>query len=109
MRKTVSVAVLLACLSLAVAQQQTTKEDKKKADEAPAPIVVKTSLPRGWKSLGLSDKQKQQVLTTRARFAVRRKTLEEQIKALKDEEMTALEKLLTDAQRQRLKELRAKE
>jgi hypothetical protein len=34
--------------------------------------------------------------------------LQEQLKALKDEEMIALEKLLTDAQKQRLKELKTK-
>ncbi len=109
MRKTVSVAVLLACLSLAVAQDKTIKEDKKKPDEpAPTPVIVKSQLPRGWKALGLTDKQKKEVLTTRAKFAARRQALEEQIKALKAEEMEALTKLLTEAQRSRLKELQTK-
>jgi hypothetical protein len=63
-------------------------------------VIVKTQLPQGWKALGLTDKQKKEILTTRARFAARREALQEQLKALKDEEMTALEKLLTDSQKQ---------
>jgi hypothetical protein len=106
MNKFAAAVVLLACLSLAVAQEKTTrKEDAKKPDE-PAPVIVKGQLPRGWKALGLTDEQKKKVLTTRAKFAAKRQALEEQIKALKAEEMTALEKLLTDAQKQRLTELK---
>jgi hypothetical protein len=108
MRKLGVLTVLLALPLLAVGQEKTTKQYTKKADEAPAPVIVRSQLPKGWKALGLTDKQKKEVLTTRARFVVKRKALEEQIKALKDEEMTALEKLLTDAQRSRLKELQTK-
>ncbi|HEY7313419.1 MAG TPA: hypothetical protein VH643_28980 [Gemmataceae bacterium] len=106
MKKFASAAVLLACLSLAVAQEKSTKEDKKKPDETPAPVFVKGQLPRGWKALGLTDEQKKKVFTTKAKYAVKRQKLEEQLKALKDEETKELEKVLTDAQKQRLSELK---
>ena len=54
----------------------------------------------------MTDTQKKEVLTTRAKYAVKRQKLEEQLKALKAEEMESLEKILTDAQKQRLKELK---
>jgi hypothetical protein len=101
--KSAALAVVLALTATIAAQEKTTKKDDKKAAE-PAIVIVKSQLPRGWKSLGLTAKQKTDVLTTRAKFAAKRQALEEQIKTLKAEEMTACEKLLTDAQRDRLKE-----
>jgi hypothetical protein len=97
-RGLVAVVGIVAC-SLALGQSKDTKK------EEPAVVAVRASLPKGWKALGLTDKQKQDVLKTRAQYTAKRQALEEQIKALKTEEMTALEKLLTDAQKQRLKEL----
>ena len=94
----VVVAGALVC-SLALGQS---KDSKK---EEPTVVAVRATLPRGWKGLGLTDKQKQEILKTRAQYAAKRHALEEQIKALKTEEMTVLEKHLTDAQKQRLKEL----
>lgn len=103
MRKIAATVILCVatCLPLAIAQDKTIKEDKKPAE--PAIVIVKSQLPRGWKSLGLTDKQKKEVLTTRAKYAARRQALEEQIRSLKVEEMSACEKLLTDAQRSQLK------
>src|SRR5690242_10290114 len=100
------------CLSLALASlvgiaalaapQSPKQEDKKKEDAAP--VIVRAQLPRGWKALGLTDKQKKDVLTTRAKYSAKRQALLEQIQKLKDEEMQECEKLLTASQKQRLKE-----
>ncbi|HWG41526.1 MAG TPA: hypothetical protein VN688_01985 [Gemmataceae bacterium] len=106
MRKSLSLAVLLAVVSMTAHAQDKTasgKPEPKKADE-PAVVIVKSQLPRGWKALGLSAKQRTEILSTRAKYAAKRQALEEQIKALKVEEMTACEKVLTDAQRNLLKE-----
>ena len=97
-----ALAALVGLTALA-APQSPKQEDKKKKDE-PAPIIVRVQLPRGWKALGLSDKQKKDVLTTRAKYAAKRQALEEQIKKLKDEEMQECEKILTEGQKKLLKE-----
>ncbi|HEY7426591.1 MAG TPA: hypothetical protein VH682_20315 [Gemmataceae bacterium] len=104
--RTVLAIVLLTLPLLAVAQDKSAKEDKK--PDEPAPLIVKAQLPRGWKTLGLTDKQRKEILTTRAKFAAKRQALEEQIKALKTDEMEALTKILTQGQRARLKELQSK-
>jgi hypothetical protein len=103
MRKCISLTVLLLASWTLAAQEK--KEDTKKPDD-PAPVVIKGQLPKGWKQLGLSDKQKKDVLTTRAKYAQKRAKLEEQLKALKAEEAEALEALLTTGQKERLKELK---
>jgi flagellar basal body-associated protein FliL len=106
MRKVVSLTVLLAIVSLTVAQDKAAdkKEETKKDD--PNVVIVKGQLPKGWKSLNLTEKQKTDILKTRAKYAVKRQTLEDQLKALKTEEQEALEKLLTDVQKQHLKEMK---
>jgi hypothetical protein len=106
MRRCLVMAVALLACGLALGQDKDSKKDSKK--EEPTVVAVRASLPKGWKALGLTDKQKTEVLNARAKYAAKRRALEEQIKALKAEEMTALEKLLTDAQKQRLKELEKK-
>lgn len=121
-RRLATLALLLP-LSAALAQQDTKPLEKatnnkteKKADAKPAdakkatakktddtdPIIVRTQLPRGWKSLALSDRQKKQIYATRAKYAARRQKLLEQIEQLKEEEMESLQELLTPAQRQQL-------
>jgi hypothetical protein len=109
-----ALAVLLTALSLAAAQD---KPDAKKATpdkpaaktDAPEkePVIVKASMPRYYKSLGLSDKQKKAVFKVRADYAAKLADLQRQLEALKDQEKADLENVLTDAQRARLKELRA--
>jgi negative regulator of sigma E activity len=66
---------------------------------------LKGFLPFGWKQLGLSDAQKQAVYAKQAEYTTRLEKLEEQIKALRAERDQELVKLLTDAQRARLREL----
>jgi hypothetical protein len=79
-------------------------DDKTKDKE---PIIVKASLPRYFKQLGLSDKQKKMVYKVRATYAAKIDDLQKQIDALKDQEKADLDNVLTDAQKARLKELRA--
>jgi len=75
--------------------------------ETPAPVVViRSQLPKGWKSLGLSEKQKKAIYSTRAQYAAKRQALLDQLEALKKEEEESLNKILTDAQRRQLAALK---
>ncbi len=109
-----TIALLIAGVALAADDKDTKKSGKpdsvpvasKKADEPTPTIVARAQLPRGWKSLGLTDKQKKQILSTRTQYAAKHQALLEQLEKLKTEEMESLNNLLTDAQRQRLAELK---
>jgi len=103
--KFAALSVLLTSLAVlsVTAQEKSTKDGPKKADE-PAVVIVKSQLPRNWKSLGLTDAQRKTILTTRAKYQAKRLALEERIKELKTEEQDALLKILTESQRSRLKE-----
>jgi hypothetical protein len=72
----------------------------------PTPDV---SLPPGWKQLGLTQDQAEQALKTRAAYKAKIDALRKQIEGLKKEEADELEKVLTKAQHDRLREIRAKE
>jgi WD40 repeat protein/HEAT repeat protein len=74
-------------------------DDPKQAPKAP-------DLPPFHK-LGLSDEQLKDLARVRAKYAAKVKEVEEKIRGLRDEEAAELENVLTDAQRARLKELRA--
>lgn len=100
MTKFLPFAVLMVALPLGVAAQDKTKSS---GDNAAPVVIDKPRLPQGWRALGLSDKQKKDVLTLRAKYAVKKKALLQQLKALKAEEKVELPKLLTEDQRQRLK------
>jgi hypothetical protein len=77
-------------------------EDKKTDRE---PIVVKAQLPRYFKQLGLSDKQKKTIYKIRGQYAVKIDELQQQIVALKEKEKSDVANVLTAAQKARLKEL----
>jgi hypothetical protein len=66
---------------------------------------VKGVLPANWGKLGLSDEQKQKVYKVQADYGDKIAALEKQIKDLKAQEKTEMEKVLTDAQKARLKEI----
>ena len=66
---------------------------------------LKGTLPANWGKLGLSDEQKQKVYKVQADFGDQIAKLEAQVKDLKAKEKTEMEKVLTDAQKARLKEL----
>jgi hypothetical protein len=74
-------------------------------DKKPDDPKVKGTLPPHYKQLGLSDKQLQDVYKVQASYKAKIDDLEQKIKELKAEEKTEREKILTDAQKARLKEL----
>lgn len=74
-----------------------------KADDKPT--TKNKTLPQGWSKLGLSDDQKKQVYKVRGEIRDKIEDLKQQITALEKEEKTLTSKVLTPAQRSRLKEL----
>jgi hypothetical protein len=99
----VTLALGVALAATVIGQES---RDKGKAPAEPEPIVISKQLPRGWKTLGLTEKQKKEVYKVRAAFAVKIEKLQEEMKALRLKEAADLEAILTEAQRSRLKELR---
>lgn len=77
-------------------------QDKKTDKE---PVIVKAQLPRYYRQLGLSDKQKSMIYQARAKYAPQIEKLTQQIAALKEREKTDVENVLTPAQKARLREL----
>jgi hypothetical protein len=78
--------------------------DDPKKDPAPTPVVPGT-LPTGWKKLGLTDEQAAKIKQISGGYRIKIETLEQQIKDLKKQELEEEVKLLTDAQKARLKEI----
>lgn len=62
-------------------------------------------LPDYWKKLGLSKDQIQQVYAIQREYYARIQALQEQIKKLQDEERAKLLAILTESQKQRLREI----
>ena len=69
------------------------------------PTKVKGVLPANWGKLGLTDEQKQKVYKVQNDFDAKIAALDKQIKDLKAQERGEMEKVLTDAQKARLKEI----
>jgi Spy/CpxP family protein refolding chaperone len=85
-------------------------QDKKDSDKDPAKAgepaaKAKGQLPTYWKQLSLSDDQKKKVYEVQSSFRAKLDALDKQMKDLKDQERKELEKLLTDAQKARLREI----
>src|SRR3954469_20784253 len=85
-------------------------QDKKDSDKDPAKsgepaAKAKGQLPTYWKQLGLSDDQKKKVYEVQTSFRARLEALDKQVKELRDQERKELEKVLTDAQKARLREI----
>jgi hypothetical protein len=78
-------------------------EDKKTDKE---PIIVNTRLPANFSKLGLTAKQKTEVLRIRAKYTVEIQKLNDQIAALREQQKMDEENVLTPAQKARLRELR---
>jgi hypothetical protein len=74
-------------------------------DKKPDDPKVKGTLPPHYKALGLSDDQLQKVYKVQASYKAKIDDLEQKIKDLRAEEKVEREKVLTDAQKARLKEL----
>src|SRR4051812_21357393 len=73
------------------------------------PVRVRGNLPPGFKKLGLSADQTQEVYRIRASYRSRIDELQAKIDQLRKEERLALDKVLTPAQRDRLREIRSGE
>jgi hypothetical protein len=84
-------------------------DDPKGQDKKDPDPKVKGFLPAGWKQLGLSAEQTQQVYKTQAAYKAKIDALKQQIEDLKTEEKVELDKVLTKAQRDRLREIREKD
>lgn len=69
------------------------------------PPKAKGMLPANWKKLGLTDQQKETVYRTQTRYRDLIAPHEAKIKELRKEEKAELDKILTAAQKERLKEI----
>jgi hypothetical protein len=92
-----SLALIVGALAVA--------QDKKDPPKAPEPLPVRATLPPHWKSLGLSDTQVRDAHRIRGTYAAKIDALKAQITTLHEEEKAELLKVLTDAQKARLKEI----
>jgi hypothetical protein len=99
-RRSLAVLALLMTTAIILAQEP------KKEPATPPPPRVRGILPKYFKSFGLSDQQKQDIYRVQATYGAKIDALVAQIKALHAEELMAIEKQLTDAQKARLKELK---
>jgi hypothetical protein len=99
----IRVRALLAVLVVGVVVASGSFGDDKKDDKTP--VKVKGTLPPNWAKLSLSDEQKQKVYSAQAEYRGKIGELEAKIKELKKAEREEMEKVLTDAQKARLKEL----
>jgi hypothetical protein len=97
------IRVMLAVLMVGVIVASGSFGDDKKDDKTP--VKVKGTLPANWSKLGLSDEQKQKVYAAQTEVRGKIADLEAKIKELKKHEREEIEKVLTDAQKARLKEL----
>ncbi len=68
-------------------------------------VVKSGKLPAYYSKLGLSDEQKKKMQEIQSEYLPKIQELEDQIKALRKKERTAIEEVLTDSQRARLREL----
>ena len=75
-----------------------------KSDKAPD-AKMRGQLPQNWNKLGLSDKQKQDVYKVQNEYRTKIDALKKQIEDLTGTEKKEMEKLLTPAQKERLKEI----
>jgi hypothetical protein len=93
--KSCALSIVMLLLPLMAASAQDKKD------------TPKGKLPTHWSKLGLSDEQKSRVYAAQAEFGPQIADLQKQIDALKKKEREALNGILTDAQRARLKEILA--
>jgi Spy/CpxP family protein refolding chaperone len=82
-------------------------DDKKAGDEPKdtTPPKAKGTLLPGWKNLGLSDTQTKDIYKITSKYRAKIAELEQQIRELRQQERVEAYKVLTDAQKARLKEL----
>jgi len=91
------VVVVLAAGGFLFGDDQDSKKDVKG--------VKQGALPTNYSKLGLTDDQKKKVRDIQGDYRAKIQVLEDQIKDLRKKERLAVEDVLTDAQRARLREL----
>src|SRR5262249_37304251 len=74
-------------------------------EEKDQPVKAKGTLPQNWKKLGLTDEQVQTVYRIQTKYRDQIGTFEAKIKELRKEEKGELDKVLTPAQKDRLREI----
>ncbi len=74
-------------------------------DDEKTPVRARGTLPPNWSKLGLTDEQKQKVYSIQGEYRTKIDALNAQIKALRKQEGSEMAKILTDAQRARLREI----
>jgi len=85
-------------------------DDKKTTDDKKdPPAKLRGMLPANWGKLGLTDEQKQKVYKVQKDYGEKIDKLEAEIKKIDDEMKAERYKILTDAQKARLKEILSKE
>jgi hypothetical protein len=78
--------------------------DEKDA-KSDAKVVKQGALPPNYSKLGLSDDQKKKIRQVQGEYRAKIQELEDQIKDLRKKERLAMEDVLTDTQRARLRDL----
>jgi hypothetical protein len=91
------VAVAFLSSGVLLGDDQDTKKDSK--------VVKQGGLPANYGKLGLNDEQRKKIRDIRSDYSAKIADLEEQIKDLRKKERLAMEEVLTDAQKARLREL----
>ncbi len=80
-------------------------QDKKGDDKKDPPAKFRNTMPKYWTKLGLSDEQKQRIYQVQSDVRPKIEELRAKIKELEATEKREREKVLTDGQKARLKEL----
>lgn len=91
------VAITLVASGILFGDDKDTKKDTKG--------VKQGSLPANYSKLGLTDDQKKKIRDIQGDYRAKIQDLEDQIKDLRKKERSAVEEVLTDAQKARLREL----
>jgi Spy/CpxP family protein refolding chaperone len=101
-----SARLLLAIVLLAgMVTPAVVGQDKAKVKEKETPGKMRGQLPPNYGKLGLSDEQKQKIYVIRDKFRVKLEELQKEINDLREQERKDMEKVLTSAQRDRLREI----
>ncbi len=69
------------------------------------PARGRKALPTYWTKIGLSDEQKQKVYAIQAEYGAKIDALQQQLKAVQRQERVEMEKVLTNGQKARLREI----
>ena len=91
------IVVVFAASGVLFGDDKETKSDAK--------VVKQGGLPANYAKLGLSDDQKKKMRDIRSDYNAKIADLEERIKELRKKERLAMEDVLTDTQKARLREL----